>query len=89
MGFFASLFNAPKMNADPEQQEFARLFISAVEQGKEVDLINWLVKRHWRASETRTRIAHAISIVKIASVPETYRRAKEIGLRINNETYRY
>jgi hypothetical protein len=31
MGFFGSLFGIKKMNADPDQQVFARLFIAAAE----------------------------------------------------------
>jgi hypothetical protein len=88
MSFLGSLFGARKMNADPDQQTFARLLIAAAEDGsKHGDLIRWLVKQPWSPSETRTRIIHALSIVKIASVPETYAKARQIGYDLNMATY--
>ena len=88
MGFFGSLFGVSKMNADPEQQQFARLFIEAAESGSTVKITNWIIKQPWSASETRTRITHALSIVKISSVPATYQRAKEIGMDFHHASYR-
>ena len=79
------------MNADPNQQLFARLFIEAAESQDmkgQIELTNWLIRQPWSASETRNRIAHALSIVKIASVPATYARAKEIGRNLTEASYR-
>ena len=87
MGLFGSLFGITKMNADPEQQLFARMFIEAAETENSVKLTNWLVRRPWSSKETRTRIAHALSIVKISSVPSTYNSAKEIGMRFHQASY--
>jgi hypothetical protein len=81
------------MNADPDQQQFAKLFIAAAEdpgaRGK-IELTNWLISRPWAANpkETRTRIGHALSIVTIASLPETYKRACEIGKELHMASYR-
>ena len=90
MGILSALFGVSKMNADPAQQHLARMFIEAAESGvlkKEIEITNWLIKQPWSAAEARSRITHAISIAKIASVPETYARVKEIGLRIHNASY--
>lgn len=89
MGFLSSLFGVTKMNADPDQQAFAKLLIEATEDsGKYNELIRWLVKQPWSPSETRTRITHALSIVKIASVPDIYAKAKQIGYDLNMATYK-
>jgi hypothetical protein len=88
MGFFGSIFGLSKMNADPIQQEFARLFIEAAESGNSSKLTNFIIRQPWSASDTRSRIAHALSIVKIASIPATYVRAKEIGKDFHMASYR-
>lgn len=88
MGFLSSLFGVSKMNADPDQQLFARMFIEAAESGSMTKLTNWLIKQPWNAAETRNRIVHALSIVKVSSVPATFARAKEIGLIITQASYR-
>jgi peptidyl-tRNA hydrolase len=88
MGIFGALFGIKKMNADPDQQHFARLLIGAAEEGKSAELVNWLIQRPWTPSETRTRIHHALSIVKIASVPATYAKAKQIGQEMHEASYR-
>lgn len=91
MGFLSSLFGMKKMNADPDQQLFARMFIDAAEDhgvSKQIELTNWLIQQPWSPSETRNRIAHALSIVKVASVPATYTRAKEIGRTLHDASYR-
>jgi hypothetical protein len=83
MGLFGSLFGVSKMNADPDQQHLARMFIEAAESGdmrKHVELTNWLIKQPWNASETRNRISHALSIVKISRFrPPTRARRKSDG----------
>lgn len=89
MGFLKALFGVKQMNADPDQQHFARLFIQAAEgQISTSELTNWLISRPWSPSDTRTRITHALSIVKIASVPETYNKAKEFGRLLHDASYR-
>lgn len=91
MGLWGSLFGITRMNADPVQQQFAKMFIEAAESNdfkKRIELTNWLIKQPWTPSETRTRIAHALSIVKVASIPATYARAKAIGREFNDASYR-
>jgi hypothetical protein len=90
VGFFSSLFGVSKMNADPDQQRFARMFIEAAEDpsmGRQIELTNWLIQQPWTPSETRNRIMHALSIVKVASVPAIYARAKEIGRHLHDASY--
>jgi hypothetical protein len=80
-----------KMNADPDQQQFAKLLVAAAENPTargEADLINWLAKQPRSPKETRNRIAHAVSIVKIASLPPTYERAMAIGKNLHMASYR-
>jgi hypothetical protein len=82
MGFFGALFGISKLNADPDQQRIARLLIEAVEtedREKLVEVSNLIRQRPWSGSETRNRVAHAVSIAKVSSVPETYTRVKKIG----------
>jgi hypothetical protein len=89
MGFLSSLFGIGKMNADPDQQRLARMLIEAAEDSsKHVDLVNWIIRQPWRASETRTRLAHATSIAKISSIPATYARVKEIARELHDASYR-
>jgi hypothetical protein len=94
MGIFGMLFGGvQRMNADPDQQQFAKLFIAAAEDTGmrgEINLTNWLVSRPWAVNpkETRTRIGHALSIVKISSLPPTYKRACEIGKELHMASYR-
>jgi hypothetical protein len=86
-----ALFSARKMNADPDQQQFARLLIAATEGAKgRVELINWLIKQPWAGygANTRARVAHALSIVKVATAPETYAKAREIANQIRMDSYR-
>jgi len=85
MGFFGSLFGVTKMNADPVQQQFAQLLKQAAEDPSKH---GQLIKQGWPGSETRTRVAHALSIVKISSIPDTYSRAKEIAYDISMASYR-
>jgi hypothetical protein len=91
VGFLSALFGVKKMNADPDQQLFARMFIEAAEDSgiaKQIELTNWLIQQPWTPSETRNRITHALSIVKVASIPATYARAKEIGRTLHDASYR-
>jgi hypothetical protein len=87
MGFLRSLFSVKKMNADPDQQRLARLFIDAAENGEIVNLTNFIIEQPWSPSDTRNRISHALSIVKISSIPATYERAKKIGWELIQVSY--
>ncbi len=89
MSLFGSLFGITKMNADANQQQCARLLIEAAEDPfKYVHLVDWLIRQAWPGSETRARIAHALSIVKVSSVPATYACAKEIARDLHEASYR-
>ncbi len=89
MGFFGSLFGISKMNADPDQQKLARLLIEASEDGrKHSDLVRFLIAQPWSPSDTRNRITHALSIVKVSSVPDTYAKAKSIGMDLYQASYK-
>jgi hypothetical protein len=89
MGLFGSLFKVTRMNADPDQQHLARLFVEAAENGRHVQLMNWVINQPWNGRETRTRIAHALSIVKVAFLPATYARAREIGRPLFDASWRF
>lgn len=88
MGFLKSLFSVGKMNADPDQQRLARLLIEAAESDSHVELVNWIIVQPWKPSELRTRLAHAVSIAKLSSVPSTYEAVKEIARDLHNSSYR-
>lgn len=89
MGFFRSLLNFKNMNDDPEQQQLAILFVAAAEDSNgQTELTNWIIRQPWSASETRTRIVHALSLVRVVAPPDTYARAKEIGETLHNASYR-
>ena len=88
MGFLSAIFGASRMNADPDQQRLARMLIEAVEQGKNGEFLNWFVRQPWSPSETRTRLAHAVSITKISSIPETYQSVKSLAGELHKASYR-
>jgi hypothetical protein len=96
MNFFQKIMfmlsgGVQRMNADPIQQQFAKLLITAAEgpgtSGEET-LLHWLDSQPWakNSDDTRNRIAHAVSIVKISSLPATYQRVVRIaeGLHISS-----
>lgn len=64
MGTFGMLFGGvQRMNAAPDQQQFAKLLVPAAEDptGRgEANLINWLVKQHWRPKEPQSHWARFI-----------------------------
>ena len=79
MGFFSALFGVKKLNADPEQQALAQMFIDAAE-GKigTSDIHRHLIKT---ASDVRSRINHALSMVKVFR-PDLYPAASAVGKQI-------
>jgi hypothetical protein len=91
MGFFGALFGMLQLNADPAQQQLARMLVEVAESQdpkKFADIADWLVKQPWSASEIRNRIAHAVSITRISSVPATHARVKELGMMLHSVSYR-
>jgi hypothetical protein len=67
-------------NIDPDQQRLAQLFIKYGEGSVcAAELTKFVLYQDWSAKETRQRILHALSIVKIAATPYVYQRAKEMG----------
>jgi hypothetical protein len=75
-------------NADPDQQLLARLLIEAAEtDAGHTQLIDWLIKKPWSAKETRKRLIHAMTVVKISSVPATFEKAKQIAKDLHNLSY--
>jgi hypothetical protein len=79
MGFFSALFGIKKLNADPEQQALAQMFIDAAE-GKigTSDIHRHLIKTRRPASDVRSRINHALSTVKVFR-PDLYPAASAVG----------
>jgi hypothetical protein len=79
MGFFKALLIAKKLNADPEQQALAQMFIDAAEgKVRPRDVHSHLVKTGRPASDVRARINHALSMVKIFR-PDLYPAASAVG----------
>jgi hypothetical protein len=67
-------------NNDPNQHRLVQLFIKYGEGSVcAAELTKFVLYRDWSANETRQRILHALSIVKIAATPYVYQRAKEMG----------
>jgi hypothetical protein len=74
-------------NRDPRQQRLARLFIDAVSDHTPftdgTEIVNFVVKQFdWSKSETRSRVFHALSIVKASALPYVYQRAKSLAQNI-------
>ena len=74
-------------NRDPRQQRLARLFIDAVSDhsplADRTEITNFVVKQFdWSKSETRSRVFHALSIVKASALPYVYERAKSLAQTI-------
>jgi hypothetical protein len=79
MGLFSALFRVKEMNADPDQQALAQLFIDVVERRKTWAAITFfLTKGEWSRSEQRNRVAHSISMVRVWRA-DLYPKAKELG----------
>ena len=79
MGFFKALFSAKKLNADPEQQALAQMFIDAAEgKIKPHDVHSHLIKTRRPASDVRAPINHALSMVKVFR-PDLYPAASAVG----------
>src|ERR1700719_2688625 len=79
MGLFGMLFGVNKMNADPDQQELAKLFIECVGRPLGgIEIRSWLAKKHWSNSEASNRVTHALSMVKVWR-SDLYPAAKRIG----------
>lgn len=73
-----------RMNADPVQQRLATLLSQAGQTGDPDNaiasqIIELVVDAGWSSGETGTRIAHALSMVKIGAPPPVYERAVHIG----------
>jgi len=79
MRFLHYLFSMNELNADPDQQELAQLFIGYAENRKPwEDIFTFLEKHPWPRAERENRIVHALSTVKVYRV-DLYPIAKELG----------
>jgi alkylhydroperoxidase/carboxymuconolactone decarboxylase family protein YurZ len=71
-----------RMNSDPFQRELASLFIEAAtgDEKKAVrKIIEMIVEKDLSQGQTASRIAHAISMVKIMAPADVYDKAVHIG----------
>src|SRR5215472_9340801 len=79
MRFLHYLFSMNELNADPDQQELAQLFIGYAENRKPwEDIFTFLEKHPWPRAERENRIVHALSTVKVYRV-DLYPIAKDLG----------
>lgn len=68
MGFFSSLFQTSKLNADPEQQALAKALVDSVENNKGFatrEVFEILTRNGWSRSEQGNRLTHACSMTKV------------------------
>jgi hypothetical protein len=87
VGYFIFGRKVGAWNADPRQQQIAQMLIESAEtesSRKEIEIIKFMLNQGWGKTEMKRRIAHAVSITKVASVPSIYQGAKEAGLRITH-----
>jgi len=69
MGFLRYLFSVNKLNADPHQQEPARLFIGYAENRMPSEYVFAFLETHlWSRTERENRIVHTLSMVKVYRV---------------------
>ena len=74
-----------RLNKDPIQQELARRLIEASmgNRSESAAVFKFVVSQRWSSREVRTRMPHAVSMVKIMAPEPVYRRAIEIGREIS------
>jgi hypothetical protein len=81
MGFWGTLFNTGKLNADPSQRSLAQLLIDGAEGvgfgGMMIE--NYIDEQGWSRTEAENRLIHALSMVKVWR-PDLYAEAKKISL---------
>lgn len=68
MGFFSSLFQTGKLNADPEQQALANALIDSVVNRRGLaskEIFEILSRNRWSRSEQGNRLTHACSMTKV------------------------
>jgi hypothetical protein len=85
--YFAIFRKTRAWNADPRQQQIARMLISAAEGhevGNESEIIIFMCAQGWQKSELKSRIVHAASITRVSSVPSTYVAVKQTALKIHS-----
>jgi hypothetical protein len=78
-------------NNEPKQQELIRLIVAAAQDSSAYSALTKFIVQasmDWSPSETRDRIAHAISYIKWAVERDVYKRAKEIGRDFTLASYR-
>lgn len=91
------------LNNDAKQRKLVELFIahgrgtsiSPVEfvtthDGRTypMDVTNFIIVQDWTPRETRNRIAHALSVVKMTVEPPVYEKAKSYGRSLAEASYR-
>jgi Tfp pilus assembly protein PilV len=75
-----------RWNADPRQQQMARMMIEAVKTKNtklEFEILSFALAQGWPKREMLSRVAHAVSITKVSSVPATYETTKKLGLQLD------
>jgi len=81
MGFLSNLFRTNKLNADPIQQELAKLIIDVTEGRRyETEILSFVHHQGWSRSEQGHRLTHAASMVRVWRA-ELFARANEICRR--------
>jgi hypothetical protein len=78
-------------NNEPKQQELIRLIVAAAQDSSAYSALTKFIiqaSMDWSPSETRDRLAHAISYIKWAVERDVYKRAKEIGRDFTLASYR-
>ncbi len=85
--YFVVFRKAANWNADPRQQQIARMLIHAAETQsarEEVEIMNFMIDQGWRKSEIKNRIVHAVSITKVSSIPSVHAAVRDAGFRIHS-----
>jgi hypothetical protein len=79
-------------NNDPNQQQLIKLLVAAAwDTGWSTNysaLTNFIIHVDWTPSETRTRIAHALSFIRFRVERDVYKRTKQIGRDFTEASYR-
>jgi hypothetical protein len=84
--YFFVFKTAARRNADPRQQELARMLMqTAGYDGPRLgdqDIIKYVSRQGWPSGEARRRVAHAGSIARVAATPKIYESVKKSVARI-------
>lgn len=76
-----------RWNNDEKQQQLVQ-FLVAAGRGDTSPVTNFIIRQDWSARETRSRLAHALTVVPTVTDRATYEKAKDYAKMLHDASYK-